>query len=670
MKKYVIKILFVIFISVLALSSCSNTKTQDGIEFFAGNPAFQGVRDITVWAGKHVVIPAEYDGLPVKSLGDESRFKIPSVYETLVLPETIEMIDRDFYENASKKLKYNEYGNGLYLGTANNPYFAFVKPKYIETVEEMSYRIDSGVNDVPMETPPSPPYNMDGSDISECIIHPDTKIIADNAFEGCKKLKSITVPGGIKVVPKYAFAGCISLETLVIEEGVEEISYSAIEDCYSLKYVYLPDTLSSKCDIGFYGCKSLESIRLPNTLKQIYSGMFFGCTALQSIEIPESVTHIGESAFYECSSLSEIFIPANVIEIANGSAFYGCHSIESFSVDVNNLNYTAINGELRSKDGTVLFAYPAGKTDESYNVPEEIKEVKGFALCGNQYLKSVILHDEVKIEENSRLFMGCTSIESITLGLGIEEIDHIFLGCTSLKYVYIPSSVNSIHFMAFDGCTMLETIDVDKDNNTFSSVDGVLYNASRYTLIKYPIGKSDETFAVPEGTLCIDMHAFERANNLKKVVFPSTLLEIKTRAFANCDSLTEIILPNNVRTLGTYAFSYCTSLKSIVIGDEITVLPVGLLAGCKSLESVKLGKNVQVINSGAIYHSLKTIIFPRELKIVEYDGVGLLTEYHYEGTKSEWMKIHENSKYFYDNYSRNAYTVYCSDGELHIYDKK
>ena len=107
-------------------SACSQNDTQDGIEFYNRNAAFQGVRDITIRAGKHVVIPAEYNGLPVRSLRDDNWLKLPSIYETLILPETIEHIYRDFYGNASRNLKYNEYGNGLYLGTEDNPYFAFI----------------------------------------------------------------------------------------------------------------------------------------------------------------------------------------------------------------------------------------------------------------------------------------------------------------------------------------------------------------------------------------------------------------------------------------------------------------------------------------------------------------------------------------------------------------
>ena len=670
MKKNVTKILLFSIICALAFSSCSYSKTQNGIEFLGGNPAFQGVRDITFWAGKHVVIPAEYNGLPVRSLRDDDWLKLPSIYETLILPETIEIIGRDFYENASKKLKYNEYGNGLYLGTENNPYFAFIKPKNIETADEMSYRIDSGVNDVPKETPATPPYDMNGSDISECVIHPDTKVIADNAFEGCQKLKSITVPGGIKVISDYCFAGCTSLESLVLEEGVEQINYSAIEGCYSLKEVYLPDTLNTNTYMSFYECKSLESVRLPSTLIAIPERMFYGCSALQSIEIPDSVTYIGESAFGECSSLKEIYIPANVAGIADWGVFYGCHSLERFTVAENNPNFTVINGELRSKDGTVLVAYPAGKQGEVYTVPEEIVEIRMTAFCGNQNLKSAILHDCVKVAENSKLFMGCTSLESVILGCGIEEINHMFTGCASLKYLFVPASVTNIEIMSFDDCIALENIEVDKNNKKYSSVNGVLYDAVQDELLRYPAGKSDVKYSIPNGTRYIGMHAFYKAKNLKEVVFPSTLLKIGNSAFGFCDGLTDINIPKNVKTLGASAFAYCSSLKNVVIGDGITILPDGLLYGCTSLESVKLGKNVKVINSRAIHHTLKSITFPRGLEKVEYDGVGLITEYHYEGTKAEWMKIHKNSKYFYDNYSRNGYTVYCSDGKYHFFDKR
>ncbi len=664
MKKSVIKILVVFMISTLVFSACSSNETQDGIEFYDGNPMFQGVRDITVWAGKHVVIPAEYNGLPVKSLNDDSWLEIPSIYETLILPETIEHIYRDFYENASKNLKYNEYGNGLYLGTENNPYFAFIKPKYIETADEMSYKIDSGVNDVEKETPPTPPYDMDGSDISECVIHPDTKVMADNAFEGCQKLKSLTIPGGIKVIPQYAFAGCTSLETLVLEEGVEQINYSAIEGCYSLKEVYLPDTLDANTYMSFYECKSLENVRLPSTLKAIPERMFYGCSALQSIEIPDSVTHIGESAFGECSSLNDIYIPAGVVEIADLGVFYGCHSLESFRIDENNPNYTVIDGELRSKDGTVLIAYPAGKTDEIYTTTEEIKEIKSLAFGGNKYLKSVTINDYVEIDDNSRLFMGCSALESVKLGLGVEEIDNMFAGCTSLKYLYIPQSVKYIDAMDMKDCTSLENIEVNKNNKSFCSVDGVLYDSTKKHLIKYPAGKPYESFVIPNGVIYIDSYSFVNSKNLKSVVIATSVTEICQSAFENCESLISLTIPNSVQILKSNAFSNCTSLESVKIGSGVKEICDFAFYGCEKLSQVTLGDNLKILGNRVFTRTaITSITFPRGIEKIGYDVIELYSiTYYYKGTKAEWSKIHEQNNSLNQGFVY-TYTIQCSDGE-------
>ncbi len=51
-----------------------------------------------------------------------------------------------------------------------------------------------------------------------------------------------------------------------------------------------------------------------------------------------------------------------------------------------------------------------------------------------------------------------------------------FEGCSSLTSITIPNSVTSIGYGAFDDCRSLENISVDKNNQQYSSEDGILFN--------------------------------------------------------------------------------------------------------------------------------------------------------------------------------------------------
>lgn len=670
--------LCITLVLLFSLCGCIKQNIQNvligGVEYSysAYSDSFQVV-NITLSAGKRVKIPETLMGKPVTGIRMSYRlFKLPNVVEELILPESITDIDRNVYEDCAK-LVYNEYENGLYLGTESNPYFAFIKPKYVELVEKMSYKIDSEIDTPDKRTPPTPPYDSDGSDITECTIHPDTKVMAENAFAGCQHIKSITVPGGIENIPGYAFAGCTSLETVVFEEGVKTMTaqYGIFEECRALKEVIFPDTLElgHNTECMFATCESLTSVRLPASLDMICEEMFVGCVSLEYIEIPDSVTVIDSGAFAGCTSLREMKISKNVTDIQEG-AFYGCTSLESFDVDAENQNYSSVNGELRSKDGTVLVVYPAGKKDDVYVAPEELLSIGPCAFGGAGYLKSVILHDKVAnvvgVGVSTDLFSGCTSLETVILGKGISHIDSdMFSGCVSLKEIYISETVNRIEERGFQDCSSLEKITVNGNNKKYYSVDGVLFDKNN-TLLRYPAAKSDENYTVPQGTVCIGVSAFEGVKYLKQIEFPSSLDKIGNRAFSGCASLTSVTIPDTVKALGHSVFADCTALERATIGNGVTEIPMRAFSGCSSLKELTLGKYTQSIGELAFAGTdLKKLVIPKTVQKISLGVIGLLrTEYYFEGTKAEWLSICEQNRFLNPNNVVDEYTIHCSDGDL------
>jgi len=76
--------------------------------------------------------------------------------------------------------------------------------------------------------------------------------------------------------------------------------------------------------------------------------------------------------------------------------------------------------------------------------------------------------------------MACPSLYSIA--------NQVFEGCTGLTSITIPSALTSIPLQVFYGCTSLTNISVDAQNPSYSSVDGVLFDKQRSTLIIFPDG--------------------------------------------------------------------------------------------------------------------------------------------------------------------------------------
>jgi len=72
--------------------------------------------------------------------------------------------------------------------------------------------------------------------------------------------------------------------------------------------------------------------------------------------------------------------------------------------------------------------------------------------------------------------------------------------------------------LAFAGCPSLTAITVDPLNSVFSSVDGVLFNKGRTTLIGYPGGKVG-SYTIPNSVTSIGNYAFAYCSNLAGVYF-------------------------------------------------------------------------------------------------------------------------------------------------------
>ena len=184
---------------------------------------------------------------------------------------------------------------------------------------------------------------------------------------------------------------------------------------------------------------------------------FQNCTSLTSIAIPDSVTSIGREAFYQCSSLTSITISDSVTSIDN-SAFWNCRGLTEIIVDNNNQNYKSIDGVLFNKDATTLVAYPAGKTGNSYQIPNSVTSIGDFAFYGCTSLTSINIPDSVT-SIGVRTFEDCTHLTSVTIPDSVTSISYMtFSGCTSLTSITIPDSVTSIDNSAFAYCTSLTDV--------------------------------------------------------------------------------------------------------------------------------------------------------------------------------------------------------------------
>ena len=231
------------------------------------------------------------------------------------------------------------------------------------------------------------------------------------------------------------------------------------------------------------------SVTYRGSFSSSYSNEYSGTVVIPSSvvynSITYSVTSIGDVAFYECSGLISVTIPNSVTSI-----------------------------------GEWAFADCTGLT--SVTIPNSVTSIRDYA------------------------FYECSGLTSVTISNSVTSIGKSAFYGTGLTSVTIPNSVTSIGNYAFAECTGLTSINVASDNSNYCSVDGVLFNKDKTTLIliQYPGGK--------QGAYTI----------------PNSVTSIGDFAFSGCSGLTSIEIPNSVTSIGGWAFLNCSGLTSVTIEAE------------------------------------------------------------------------------------------------------
>jgi hypothetical protein len=158
-------------------------------------------------------------------------------------------------------------------------------------------------------------------------------------------------------------------------------------------------------------------------------------------------------------------------------------------------------------------------------------------------------------------FEFCCGLTNVTIPDSVTSIaDHAFSGA-GLTGVSIPGSVTNIGMYAFD-CSNLRAINVDSQNSVYSSVAGVVFDRSGYTLLQYPHGGIG-SYTIPGGVTNVGLEAFFGCVGLTSVTIPGSVASIGGGAFSLCYGLTNVTIPGSVTNLGDNAFGLCYSLAGV-----------------------------------------------------------------------------------------------------------
>lgn len=256
-----------------------------------------------------------------------------------------------------------------------------------------------------------------------------------------------------------------------------------------------------------------------------------------------------------------------------------------------------------------------------------------------------------------RAFENCMGVTSIMLPASVETLDWLaFFGCRSLTTFSISSGVKSIGGNVFAGCSELASINVSSGNPAYSSLDGILYDEWRTTVIDIPEGKSGAvvlpntvrsvsaancgkitSIHIPASVTSI-ISTFHGCRMLASITVDpansnyssrdgmlfskdfSKLLRVpggktgrvvveegtaitgfpaQTSAFYTANSVEEVVLPGSTTSIPSDFFWGCESLRVFVIPNGCTGIGDRAFAGCSSLEEINVPDAVESIGYAA-----------------------------------------------------------------------
>jgi len=316
--------------------------------------------------------------------------------------------------------------------------------------------------------------------------------IGNSAFSNQTSLTGITIPSSVTTIGSGNFSNS-KLTAIVVDAN--NPNYSSLDGVFFDK---------SRTTLIRFPIRKAGSYVVPATVTSIENFAFGGCNGLTSVTLPSSLTNIESKPFYNCALLTEII------------------------VDAENPNYSSLDGVLFNKLRTTLIKFPQRKSGD-YVVPTSVINI-GY-----------------------QSFFSCTYLTNVTLSFVSTIEDSAFFGCRLLTNVTIPSSVTSIGKMVFTYCDLLTDIVVNAANPNYSSLDGVLFDKLRTTLIEVPEGKAGD-YVVPASTSSIQEYAFDHSSGLTSVTIPSSVTSIGSYAFQQCSNLRAAFFAGNSPTMGILVF--------------------------------------------------------------------------------------------------------------------
>ena len=493
------------------LAGCSSPKpqpveTKDSLTFIMTKSEVHVRATSKVITGA-ISIPETYKGLPVTFIIANGFYNCKNVTK-LTLPKTIQNIDVNAFYGCSS-LKEVSIPNDSYL--TNISYRCFAKSG-LETIS------------LPDRLLTIKEYAFEGcSNLTKVNIKETSNLISlgDYAFKMCDKLESFYIPKQLNSFQPNVFEGCSSLSSIDVSSENQAFSTQdgIVYNANKSKMLIVPKQISG-------------NITLPDNLEEIATGCFAYCDKITSVVFPEKVTSIPSNCFESCEKLLTVSFLGDIEEVGE-RAFDNCRSLLGI-----NLGNSLINiGDYAFANCTSL---------ESISLPESLEYLGAGAFKNCLSLTSLDIDEECQIEAFN---------------------EEVFAGCSSLKEIFIPKFIKAIHSTSFDDMHSLEQFVSQSENKVYETIEGVLFTNKGQTLLRYPEGKKDIVYRIPDRVKSLKMDSFKNNTYIEEIgfMYDPHLVSYPNYTFSGCLNLKKVAIPKSMTTVMLLAFDNCPKLANITV---------------------------------------------------------------------------------------------------------
>ena len=229
------------------------------------------------------------------------------------------------------------------------------------------------------------------------------------------------------------------------------------------------------------------------------------------------------------------------------------------------------------------------------NINKDEYYIYGLKKTKNVSGANIIIPDSVdgipvtKIIDKETSFSSFNNVSIITLGKNVN-----YIGTNGY-------SDNKYGESIFSGATALTYIDVNPENETFVSVDGVLYSKDKTVLIKYPANKTKSvnqnvhSYTILDTVEVIYQKAFYYNSSIEVVYISDSVTTIEEQSFSGCINLHKISFGKKVSKIGKETFMYCKNLDTVELPESLEKLLYGAFKGCSKLVDITFNSIVNEI---------------------------------------------------------------------------